>query len=128
MRELQIIRSAHEKRRLDVDGIGTVRFENMWGTKLRLSAPGRGDWRISAGWRGGANTALDATGAVAATVVDGRIEQGARAVTITKPHRGIFERRPPFVLLEGDHELARVAPHVWSEKPVDVTLMDEDFA
>ena len=129
MRELQLIRSAEDKRRLDLDGVGSVRFENIWATKLCVSAPGRVDWRIGGRARRGAPlTATDATGAVVATLVDGRFEHGDRAVAVTTPHQGMFERRPPFVLVEGDREIARVASKVWDEKPVDVTLIDEDFA
>jgi hypothetical protein len=128
MRELQLIRSPDDKRRLDLHGVGSVRFENTWGTKLCLSAPGHVDWRIAGRARRGATTATDATGAVVATLVGRRVEHGHRALDVTTPHQGIFERRPPFVLVEGDREMARVAPQVWSEKPVDVTLMDEEFA
>ena len=39
-----------------------------------------------------------------------------------------LDRRPPFLLVEEDRELARVAPSVWSEKPIAVTILDEDFA
>jgi hypothetical protein len=129
MREVQLIRSAEEKRRLDLDGVGTVRFENMWGTKLCVSAPGRGDWRINARTRRGAPlAATDTTGAVVATVVGRRVEQGDRAVEVTTPDQGLFDRRPPFVLVADGREIARVAPHVWSEKPLDVTITDEGFA
>ena len=128
MRELQLVRSSNDKRRLDLQGVGSVRFENMWGTKLCLSAPGQVDWRIAGRWRRGATTATDATGAVVATLVGQRVEHGQRAVEVTTPHQGVFDRRPQFVLVENDREIARVAPHVWNEKPLDVTLMDEDFA
>jgi hypothetical protein len=67
MRELQLVRSTEDKRRLDLAGVGTVRFENMWG--------------------------------------DGRrVVHGDRRVEVTTP-----------------------ASRVWSEKPVDVTVLDEDF-
>jgi len=128
MHELQLIRSVDDKRRLDLHGVGSVRFENMWGTKLCLSAPGHVDWRIARSGRRGGITATDATGAVVATLVGQRVEHGHRSVDVTTPHQGVFDRRPPFVLVEGDRELAKVAPQVWSEKPVDVTLMDEQFA
>jgi hypothetical protein len=49
-------------------------------------------------------------------------------VDVTTPHQGLLEGRPPFLLLDGDRELARVAPSVWSEKPTAVTILDEDFA
>ncbi|HKG03351.1 MAG TPA: hypothetical protein VKB03_09220 [Conexibacter sp.] len=128
MRELQLIRSVDDKRRLDLHGIGSVRFENMWGTKLCLSAPGHVDWHVARRGRRGGTTAIDATGAAVATLDGRRVEHGHRAVDVTTPHQGILDRRPPFVLVEGDRELAKVAPHVWSEKPVDVTITDEDFA
>ena len=63
-----------------------------------------------------------------ATLVGARVEHGGRAVDVTTPHQGPFDRRPPFVLVEGDREIARVPPHVWDEKPLDMTLMDEDQA
>jgi hypothetical protein len=99
---------------------------HIWGTKLRLSAPGHGDWRVARG-RGGP-TVTDADGTTVASFAGARIEHGDVAIEVTTPHQGLLERRPPFLLVEGDRELARVAPSVWSEKPIAVTLLDEDFA
>jgi hypothetical protein len=42
--------------------------------------------------------------------------------------RGCSSAAPAVLLLEGDRELARVAPSVWSEKPTAVTILDENFA
>jgi hypothetical protein len=126
MRELQLVRSTEDKRRLDLAGVGTVRFENMWGTKLCFSTSGGSEWRI-AGRHRRAVPVRDAAGTTVATIEGRQVAHGDRRVEVTTPRQGIFERRPPFVLLEGDHELARVASRVWSEKPVDVTVLDEAF-
>jgi len=129
VRELQLIRCVDDKRRLDLQGVGSVRFENFWGTKLCLSAPGHVDWRIAGRARGRAPLRVtDPAGAAVATLIGRRVEHGHRALEVTTPHQGLLDRRPPFVFVEGDREIARVAPKVWDEKPVDITLMDEDFA
>jgi hypothetical protein len=126
MRELQLIRSADDKRRLDLAGVGSVRFENLWGTKLRLTAPGHGEWSVVRSRRGVAVS--DAVGMTVAAFSGKGVEHGGVTVEVTTPHQGLLDRRPPFLLLEGDRELARVGPSVWSEKPLAVTLLDEDFA
>ena len=126
VRELQLTRSADDKRRLDLPGVGSLRFENIWGTKLRLTAPGHGEWRVVRRRRG--VTVSDADGMTVAAFTGRGVEHGDVAVEVTTPHQGLLDRRPPFLLLEGDRELARMAPSVWSEKPTAVTLLDEDFA
>ena len=126
MRELQLTRSPDDKRRLDLPGVGSVRFENLWGTKLRITAPGHGEWRVVRSRRGIAVS--DADGMTVAAVVGARVEHGDVAVEVRTQHQGLLERRPQVLLVEGDRELARVAPSVWSEKPIAVTVVEEDFA
>jgi hypothetical protein len=125
MRELQLIRSPDDKRRVDLDGVGTVRFENLWGTKLRLSAPGHGEWRVVRRRR--RVTVSDADGMTVAEFAGGGVEQGDVGIQVTTPHEGLFAWRTPFLLVAGDRELARVGPSVWSEKPLAVTILDDDF-
>jgi hypothetical protein len=126
MRELQLTRSTDDKRRLDLPGVGSLRFENIWGTKLRLTVPGHGEWRIVRRRRG--VTVSDADGMTVAAFTGRGVEQGDVAVEVATPHQGLLDGRPPFLLLEGERELARMAPSVWSEEPTAVTLLDEDFA
>ncbi|HEV7847034.1 MAG TPA: hypothetical protein VGO83_12330 [Thermoleophilaceae bacterium] len=125
MLELQLTRSKEDKRRLDLAGVGSVRFENLWGTKLRLTAPGQGEWRVVRSRRGVAVS--DAAGTTVAAFVGDGVESGDVAVEITTPHQGLLGRRPSFLLLHGERELARVDPSVWSEKPLAITVLDEDF-
>jgi hypothetical protein len=115
MRELQLTRATDDKRRLDLPGVGSLRFENIWATKLRLTAPGHGEWRVVRRRRG--VTVSDADGMTVAAFTGRGVEQRDVAVDVTTPHQGPLDRRPPFLLLEGDRELARMAPSVWSEKP-----------
>ena len=129
MRDLQLVRGTDDKRRLDLEDVGSVRFENVWGTKLVLAAPGAGEWWIAG--RGPfkrASVATDATGQTVAAFAAGRVEYDDRVVQVTTPDQGLLERRPPFVIVENAHELARVTPRVWDEKPLDVTLLDEAWA
>jgi hypothetical protein len=126
MRELELTRSPDDKRRLDLAGIGSVRFENIWGTKLRITAPGHGEWRVERSRRG--MTVSDADGMAVAAFAGARIEHGDVVVEVRTQHQGLLERRPPFLLVAGDRPLGRVAPSVWSEKPVAVTVVDENFA
>jgi len=125
MLELQLTRAPDDKRRLDLPGVGSVRFENIWGTKLRIAAPGHPEWRVVR--RRSGVTVSDPDGRTVAAFAGARVEHGDVAVEVTTPHQGPFDRRPPFVLMEGGRELARIAPSVWSEKPVAVTVLDEDF-
>jgi hypothetical protein len=126
MRELELIRCPDDKRRLDLAGVGSLRFEDLWGRKLRLSAPGHGEWRVVRSRRG--VTVSDEAGATVATFTDAGVEHDGVAVDVTTPHQGLLDGRPPFLLLEGDRELARIGPLVWREKPTPVTLLDEEFA
>jgi hypothetical protein len=129
MRELQLTRNPGDTRQLELAGVGTMRFGNRLGTKATIAAPGRGDWFMQRGLFRGPATAHDVAGATVAQVTgSGRVESAGRLLLATTPHQGLLERRPPFLLLEGEHELARVAPTVWSEKPLDVTILDEAFA
>jgi hypothetical protein len=128
VRDLQLVRSPDDKRRLDLAGVGSVRFENMWGTKLVIVAPGSGEWRIDG--RGPfrrASVVTDAGQDVIASFAPGRIEYGGRVVEATTPHQGMLERRPPFQIVEGGRAIARVTPRVWDEKPLDLTVLDEEF-
>ncbi len=98
------------------------------GTKLVLAADAGGEWGISVRLFGGPGPqATDAAGTVVAALKRGRIEYGGRVVEVTTPHQGLMERRPPFVIVENGREIARVAPKVWDEKPLDVTVLDEEF-
>ncbi len=92
MRELQLTRSPDDKRRLDLPGVGSVRFENLWGTKLRITAPGHGEWRVVRSRRGIAVS--DADGMTVAAVVGARVEHGDVAVEVRTQHQGLLERRP----------------------------------
>ena len=103
-----------------------MRFENLWGTKLRITAPGRGDWHVVRRRRG--VTVSDADGTTVAAFTHRGVEHGDVAVEVRTPHQGLLDRRPPFLLIDGDRELARIEPSVWSEKPLAVTILDEDFA
>jgi hypothetical protein len=127
MRELQLIRRPDDKRRLDLDGVGSIRFENLWGTKLVLTATGGEAWRIERRRKARDLTATDGAGAAAATFTPGGIEHADVLVQVATPDRGLLERRPPFVIVERGREIARVAPKVWDEKPLDVTVLDEEF-
>lgn len=129
MRETALIRDSGDKRRLDLEGVGTVRFTDRLGRQLEISAPGRDPWRVKRPMFRGATTITDPAGATVATLVEGGVEHGGRTVRVTTPDtEGLFARYPPFLLLEGDRELARIDPRVWDEKPVAVTLLDETFA
>jgi hypothetical protein len=94
MRELQLTRSPDDKRRLDLPGVGSLRFEDFWGKKLRLTAPGHGEWLVVRSRRG--VTVSDSDGMTVAAFSRGGVEQGDVAVEVTTPHQGLLERRPPF--------------------------------
>jgi hypothetical protein len=128
VRELQLVRSPDDKRRLDLPGVGHVRFESRWGNKLVLAAPDRGEWRVAGRLMfRSETTATDAAGTTVARIVGNGVEYGDRAIHVTTPHQGLLEHRPPFLIVENERELARVASQLWSEKPLDVTILDEEF-
>jgi hypothetical protein len=124
---MQLIRRPDDKRCLDLDGVGSIRFENLWGTKLVLTATGGEAWRIERRRKSRGLTATDAAGAAAATFTAGGIEHGDRVLQVTAPKQGLLERRPPFVIVERESAIARVVPRVWDEKPLDVTVLDEEL-
>jgi hypothetical protein len=128
VRELQLLRSPDDKRRLDLAGVGYVRFENMWGTKLVLVAASAGEWRVAGRLMfRGETTATDAAGTTVAKIAGNRVEYGDRTVEVTTPHEGLLEKRPPYLVVENGREIAHVASQAWSEKPLDVSILDEEF-
>jgi hypothetical protein len=128
MRELQLTRSPGDKRQLELPGVGSIRFENRLGTTATIAAAGCGDWHMSRGLFRGPTIATDAAGVTVAQITRSGVESAGRVLVPTTPHQGPLDRRPPFMLVEGERELARIAPHVWNENPLDVTVLDDVFA
>ena len=129
MRETALVRDPEDARHLDLEGVGTVRFTDRLGRQLELSAPGRDPWRIRRPMFRGKTTITDSSGTTVATMAGDGVEHGGRAVRVATPEtEGLFAKSPPFLLVEGERELARIDPRVWDEKPVAVTLLDEAFA
>jgi hypothetical protein len=126
VRELHLIRASDDKRRVDLEGVGSVRFTNMWGTKLTISAAGHGEWHLARSRRGTSIT--DTAGVAVAQITAAGVVHDGRVIEVTSPHQGMLERRPPFVISENGREIATAAPQIWSEKPLAVTIIDDAFA
>ncbi len=129
MLDLQLVRSPDNKRHLDLAGVGGVEFTNRWGTKLVFTSTSGVQWRIDgSGPFRRSSEATDVAGVAVAAFTRQGIEHAGRVIDITTTDQGLFERRPPLLIREGEHDLVRVAARVWDEKPIDVTVLDERFA
>lgn len=127
--DLLLLRSPDNKRHLDLAGVGSVEFANRWGTKLVFTSTSDVEWRIDgSGPFRRSSEATDVAGAVVAAFTSRGIEHAGRVIDVKTTDQGLFERRPPFLIREGERDLVRVAARVWDEKPIDVTVLDERFA
>ena len=132
MRELTLIRDPQDKRRLDLAGIGTIRFTSKWGNKVTLSAPGHGDLHLRGRLMLRDVTHIsDQIGTELGTFTASKraIELGARTLHVSKPKEGWTGGPQPVELIEDERVLARYAPWAWDgRRPITVEILDEEFA
>jgi hypothetical protein len=132
MRELTLIRDPDDKRRLDLEPLGTFRWTSAAGHKATLSAPSHPDWHL-----GGRIMLRDVThitdqlGTKLGTFTASKraIELGPRTLHVRKPKEGWTGGPQPVELIEDERVLARYAPWAWDGKrPITVEIVDEEFA
>jgi hypothetical protein len=130
--EVLLTRDPADRRRNDLPGIGTVQFTSAWGNKAVLSAPGHPEWHLRGRlmFRDVTHVA-DQTGIELGTFTRSKraIEVGGRTLVVRMPKESLTSGPKPVELLEDERMLARYAPWAWDgERPVTVTLLDEEFA
>src|SRR5215212_5192687 len=107
----------------ELAGVGTLRATNWLGREFIAAAPGREEWRIKRA------VAIDPTGAEVVRIADDVISYRDRELQLRGGEPGWTTGRKPYVLTEGDRELARFEPIQWArDKPPHVTIVDEQFA
>jgi hypothetical protein len=128
MTELELTRTAHDRRLYALEGIGTVRQEGWFSRSASAEANGR-TWSFAR--RGLWQRAMEATDAAGTVVGEfvprsirrgGVIDWGGRELTL-QPVSALRER---YVLAEGDRDLVLIHGKSWGKRPVKITLADPD--
>jgi hypothetical protein len=126
MTELELTRSAEDRRLYELDGVGTVRSEGLFGRGATAEARGS-SWQFNR--RGFWQRVLEATDAAGTVVGEfvprgirrgGVLSWGGRELTV-HPVSVLRER---YVLSEGDRDLVLLDGKGWGRRPVKITLAD----
>jgi hypothetical protein len=128
MAELELTRTAEDRRLFALDGVGTLRLEG-WGSPRATADTGARSWHFAR--RGLWRRAIDATdsfGGMAGTFEPARKRRGGTLNWIDDELvlRPASMWRERYALAEGDHELAVLDGKDWGKRPVRVNVEDLD--
>ena len=126
MAELELTRSKDDRRRYELDGVGSLRLQGWASRSASAEAPGR-SWQFGRrGFLRPVVEATDAAGGVAGTFKGSGIKRGG---TLRWGDRGLQLRpasvwRERYALADRDRELATFEGKGWGKRPVKVTVED----
>src|SRR4051812_612751 len=128
MPELELTRSGDDRRRYEVDGVGTLRLGGLLSRGATAASDGaewsfdrRGFWQRTV-------EATDATGDVVGSFQPGKLRRGG---TLRWGGRDLELRpasrwRERYALVDGDRELAALDGKGWGKRPVRIAVDDPD--
>jgi hypothetical protein len=126
MAELALTRSSGDKRRYELDGIGTLRLGG-WATRWATAEAGARKWGFARrGILGTVVQATDPAGTVVGTFEGRSIKRGGplrwdgREYALQSDSRW----RERYALVDGERTLATMEGHAWGKRPVRVDLED----
>jgi hypothetical protein len=126
MPDLELTRTREDRRRYELEGVGTLRLEGFFARRATAEA-GTASWSLRrVGFWGLAIEATDATGAIVGTFEarsikrGGTVRWGGRELTL----RSSSWWKERYALADGDRELAVLDGKGWGKRPVRVTLDD----
>jgi hypothetical protein len=127
MAELALTRSAGDKRRYELDGIGTLRLGG-WATRWATAAAGERKWGFARrGILGTVVQATDPAGTVVGSFAGRSIKRGG--ALRWQDHDYALQPdsrwRERYALVDGDRTLATMEGHAWGKRPVRVDLPDD---
>jgi hypothetical protein len=130
MADVELTRSADDRRVHALAGVGTLRLEGWSSRKATAEADGGGTWRIArrSMWR----QAMEATDAAGEVVGEYEPRGALRRGGLVRWAGRELELRPAsrwrerYALADGDRELAAFDGKGWGKRPVKVTLDDAD--
>jgi hypothetical protein len=128
MAELELTRTAEDRRLFALDGVGTLRLEG-WGSPRATADTGARSWHFAR--RGLWRRTIDATdsfGGMAGTFEPERKRRGGTLHWIDDELvlRPASMWRERYALAAGDHELVVLDGKDWGKRPVRVTVEDLD--
>lgn len=129
MVELELTRSASDRRLYELTGIGTVRMPSLFARGPAIATAGRPSWRFERRfWSRGA-IAMDDTGALSGEFQPRTLRRGG---TLRWNERELALRpassfRERYALADGNREVALFDGKSWGRRPVKVTLEDESL-
>jgi hypothetical protein len=129
MVELELIRSAGDRRLYELAGIGTIRMPSLFARGPAIATAGRTSWRFERRfWSRGA-TATDDGGAMCGEFEPRTLRRGGtlrwndRELAL-RPASSFRER---YALADGDREVALFDGKSWGKRPVKVTLEEDSL-
>jgi hypothetical protein len=129
MADLELKRTADDRRLYALDGVGTVRVEG-WRSPRATAETGSCSWHfVRRGFRRRVVEATDAFGADAGTFEPSSRRRSSRGGTLQWGGRDFALRpastwRERYALADGDHELVVFDGQGWGKQPVRVTAED----
>jgi hypothetical protein len=128
MTDLELKRTAEDRRLYDLEGVGTLRLEG-WGSPRATADTGVRSWHFARRglWRRGID-ATDAFGGEAGTFEPARKRRGGKLSWIDDEFvlRPASMWRERYALANGEHELVVLDCHDWGKQSVRVTVADLD--
>jgi hypothetical protein len=129
MVELELIRSAGDRRLYELAGIGTIRMPSLFARGPAIATAGRTSWRFERRfWSRGA-TATDDGGAMCGEFEPRTLRRGGtlrwndRELAL-RPASSFRER---YALADGNREVALFDGKSWGKRPVKVTLEEDSL-
>lgn len=128
MTELELTRSANDRRLYVLEGAGTLRLEGLFSRSATAEAGGE-SWHLTrCGFWQRVMQATDAAGSVAGTFVPrglrrgGTLRWGGRALIL----RPASHWRQRYALADEEREIVVLDGKRWGRRPVSVTILDRD--
>ncbi|HEV7804864.1 MAG TPA: hypothetical protein VGO81_07880 [Solirubrobacteraceae bacterium] len=128
MAELELTRTAEDRRLFALEGVGTLRLEG-WGSPRATAETGVRSWHFARRgyWRRGID-ATDAFGGMAGTFEPARKRRGGALHWVDDDLvlRPASMWRERYALADGDRELVVLDSKDWGKRPLRVTVEDLD--
>lgn len=126
MADLELARSRDDRRRYELEGVGTLRLEG-WGSRRASAQAGEGAWQFAR--RGIFKTAVDATDFAGAPAGEFEAHGLRRGGTLRWGEREYSLRpasvwRQRYALADGERELVLLDGKGWGRRPVRITIED----
>lgn len=126
MADLELTRTPDDRRRYELEGVGTLRLEG-WGSRRATAEAGQGGWQFAR--RGIFKPTVEATDLAGAPAAEFKAHGLRRGGTLRWGEREFALRpasiwRERYALADGERELVLLDGKGWGKRPVKITIED----